>query len=887
MKQLRFLNKRADFVIEDASSVRDIYFPLVNEAGMMSSITAELAGDCKTGQDTWLLAPASSETLHESRATRNFWLSFADGTLWSASGGSAEQQAKRYSADKDSVKLYGGLLWQKVVRENKKLGVKAEVLSFVPSGKQYHDTVELMQITIENCADDELCFTPTAAIPLYGRSAADIRDHRHVTSLLHRLTVDTYGVSLRPTLTFDERGHQKGKNCYQVYGCGQDGESPSRFLGPVQDFVGYSGSYDMPEALAVGCDRWLAPGDTEEGYEMVGALQFAQRTLRPGERAVYYIVMGIDAPCNHYVGTDAASAFAEAFEQTCEYWQSVSAADFETGNDELDGWLRWVAVQPQLRRIYGCSFLPHHDYGRGGRGWRDLWQDCLSLLLRDPGQIRNDLKNYFAGVRADGTNATIIGKDGNSFVADRNSIVRVWMDHGFWPLRTVELYIQQSGDAQFLLEQAPWFCDNRKHRGEVIDNSNVPESNRLEYQGEIIYSSVLEHLLVQNISAFCDPGAHGNIRLRGADWNDALDQAVQNGESVAFTAAYAGNLTMLADLCMSLVNKGYANLPVSSSLAKLIAISDFSDAEGRKAARIRFEKTCETEYHVRTEISLLDLANKLKTMSDTLIGQLRQNEYLDCGWFNSYYDNDGKPTDGIYNGQSNMMLTGQVFSILSGTADEKMTSSIAKQADTLLYHPERGGYCLNTDFGSNIPPLGRMFGFAYGHKENGAVFCHMSVMYAYALYSRRHSAEGWKVLRELYHQSTDFDVSRIYPGIPEYFDIRGKGMYPYLTGAGSWLVLTMLTQCFGIRGDMGDVVFAPQLTAEQFDADGYAGVTCYLYNRRWQIRFHNPGHAEVEEYRIKSVTIDGKETLINSETAKIDRSILENAAAAVAEITLI
>ena len=72
--------------------------------------------------------------------------------------------------------------------------------------------------------------------------------------------------------------------------------------------------------------------------------------------------------------------------------------------------MRWVSLQPLLRRIYGCSFLPHHDYGRGGRGWRDLWQDCLSLLLMDPGGVGEMIQASFGGVRMDGTNATIIGE---------------------------------------------------------------------------------------------------------------------------------------------------------------------------------------------------------------------------------------------------------------------------------------------------------------------------------------------------------------------------------------------------------------------------------------------------------------------------------------------
>ena len=68
MQQLEFLNEQGDFILYDAQNYTGIYFPLVNESGMMSSVTPLLSGDCKTGQNTFLLAPASAETLHESRA---------------------------------------------------------------------------------------------------------------------------------------------------------------------------------------------------------------------------------------------------------------------------------------------------------------------------------------------------------------------------------------------------------------------------------------------------------------------------------------------------------------------------------------------------------------------------------------------------------------------------------------------------------------------------------------------------------------------------------------------------------------------------------------------------------------------------------------------------
>ena len=58
----------------------------------------------------------------------------------------------------------------------------------------------------------------------------------------------------------------------------------------------------------------------------------------------------------------------------------------------------------------------------------------------------------------------------------------------------------------------------------------------------------MEHLLLQNFAAFFDVGKHGHMKLRGADWNDALDMGKDKGESVAFTAAYAGNYKKLASI---------------------------------------------------------------------------------------------------------------------------------------------------------------------------------------------------------------------------------------------------------------------------------------------------------------------------------------------------
>ena len=167
--------------------------------------------------------------------------------------------------------------------------------------------------------------------------------------------------------------------------------------------------------------------------------------------------------------------------------------------------------------------------------------------------------------------------------------------------------------------------------------------------------------------------------------------------------------------------------------------------------------------------------------------------------------------------------------------------------------------------------LGRMFGFAYGEKENGAVFSHMTVMYANALYQRGFIREGYKALQTLADTALDFDTSRIYPGIPEYFNAEGRGMYAYLTGAASWYMLTLITEVFGVKGSFGDLVLEPKLVKEQFDDDGNAGVHLEFAGNTFVIRYHNAEKKDYGAYQISEVAampeldirMEGKKAVIS------------------------
>jgi cellobiose phosphorylase len=867
-----FTDERGSFALPDAHKNSYLYFPLVSEKGMVSAITPTLHGDIKTGQNTFLTPPVSVGDLHSSRAARNFWVNVTGYGAWSATGNSAPQIARNFADEgAEQVDLAAGFLWHKVTRTNASMGLQAQITNFVPPDA---DQVELMRVTLTNLGEQPLTLTATGAIPMYGRSADNLRDHRHVTSLLQRIRTHGHGVLVRPTLSFDERGHKPNTVTYAVLGAEADGMAPGALLPIVEEFIGEGGTLDWPEAVVAPKGRDYQAGQTIDGYEAMGGLRFQKIALRPGESHTYVLILAIledEVDPQLLVERYGSQAQFETWlARTEAYWeQKLRSFQVHSADTRLDGWMKWVALQPILRRICGNSFLPYHDYGRGGRGWRDLWQDLLASLIMESTQVRSLLLGNFAGVRMDGSNATIIGSAPGEFKADRNNIPRVWMDHGVWPLLTTQFYIDHSGDLAFLLEEQVYFKDPWINRAQAIDELwQAKDGTHLKtVTGEVYQGTVLEHLLIQHLTAFFNVGEHNCIKLEGADWNDGMDMAKERGESVAFTAFYASNLRLLSQLVLELDGLGVTEITLASELMALLDTLTMPVDYNSVAAK----QTCLAQYYAvtqrtvsgdKTTVTLQALADDLAAKASWLYAHLRGQEWIEdkegFGWFNGYYDNDGKRVEGEHADGVRMTLTGQVFAMMGDVATDEQAREMIRAADRYLFDPAVGGYRLNTDFGEVLLNLGRCFGFAFGHKENGAMFSHMAVMYANALYRRGFVREGYRVLEGIYRHSQNFATSRMYPGIPEYVSAKGRGMYSYLTGSASWYLFTTVTEVFGVRGVRGDLALNPKLVPAQFDEAGTAGIHTLFAGRRLEVVYHNPGFLEHDEYQIEGIKINGE-----------------------------
>ena len=116
MKQYKYIDRNGTFQLKDPETTNYLYFPLANENGVMSCVTPNLGGDSKMGQHHFWLEPVSSENLHSTKCTRNFWVKIKGQQPWSATGVSARQQMLIFDDDKEETMIEAGIMWHRVTR---------------------------------------------------------------------------------------------------------------------------------------------------------------------------------------------------------------------------------------------------------------------------------------------------------------------------------------------------------------------------------------------------------------------------------------------------------------------------------------------------------------------------------------------------------------------------------------------------------------------------------------------------------------------------------------------------------------------------------------------------------------------------------------------------
>ncbi len=799
------------------------YLPLFNFNGAYSSLTPFFGGDFKTDYHHYALKPVSEMDLYNLEFSRNI-LFEVGGKTYKLNGQTVDQQ-------NDKVTYHYGMLYQTVNRRNDVFSLTTTSLLTLD------DAVELHEVVIKNLLDKPLKMHITTAMPIYGRSAENLFDHRHVTSLLNRIMVHDGGIVVEPTLSFDERGHGINQTSYGVF-THIDGHKPTSYIPVLDDFIG-GGSLSFPKMV-----KTYPVGSKVEGYEAIGAIRYENINIPTAGEVKLYVSISISDRSKDIIQLNQkylnTTQFNESLLAVQEKFKKETAyIGFEMTSHERTNQLKWVTLQPILRRFFGNSYMPHHDYGHGGRGWRDLWQDLLSLIVSNDTTVKDVLYNNFKGVRIDGTNATIIGNKPGEFKADRNKIVRVWSDHGCWPLLTTKMYIDETGDIDFLLEKQTYFDDQFTHYTKRM-KTNFDLNNVLYYEG-----TILEHLILQNLVGHFNVGDHGFTRLEDADWNDGLDMANKFGETIAFTHFYTNNLAILADLIEALNTK---EIHLFEALYKLLFKQiDLNQYFDQVASFSESQKSYDKQ----------SITQQLRNLSNHKKAYLQDKAWFDT-YYQSYINNDGNFADSA----NQISLTGQTMALLNMVATKNQANKIASSTKDLLFDQSVGGYRLNSNYHEVLTNMGRAYGFAYGHKENGAVFAHMAVMYAYGLYQYDLVDYGYEAYQTLLDQALNKD-SGVLAGIPEYFNNRGHGKYSYLTGSASWLIKLLRTEVFGIKMQFGQLTLNPKLSQAEF-MNGKATIHTYIFGQKTTITYINKNNLPFGKYQIQKILLDGQNTSLRT-----------------------
>ena len=165
-----------------------------------------------------------------------------------------------------------------------------------------------------------------------------------------------------PTLTFDERGHNKNKIFYGALAKEEvNGEmvSPVSFCPVTEEFIGRGGNFENPYYVVKNQPLPYKAGEEVDGYETVAAIRFADCTLEPGETRTYIVALGygeseaeITELSKKYL---IKKHFDKYLEETKEFWQEKINVSYNSADSDFDNWMHWVNFQPMLRRIYGCS----------------------------------------------------------------------------------------------------------------------------------------------------------------------------------------------------------------------------------------------------------------------------------------------------------------------------------------------------------------------------------------------------------------------------------------------------------------------------------------------------------------------------------------------------
>ena len=191
----------------------------------------------------------------------------------------------------------------------------------------------------------------------------------------------------------------------------------------------------------------------------------------------------------------------------------------------------------------------------------------------------------------------------------------------------------------------------------------------------------------------------------------------------------------------------------------------------------------------------------------------------DGDWFLRATADDGTLIGSRGNPEGSIFLNAQSWALMAGIPDEEQTRRLVASVEKHLGTPIAPAV-LGPPFSGMVKHVGKLTLKSPGTGENGSIYSHAALFWAYALLGTGHVDAGWRVLRNLVPGGPGNPVSRcgqvpLY--VPNFYrgpaapEIMGRSSHSPNTGSAAWVYLTFLEKVIGLVGDGDSLCVDPHI----------------------------------------------------------------------------
>lgn len=214
-------------------------------------------------------------------------------------------------------------------------------------------------------------------------------------------------------------------------------------------------------------------------------------------------------------------------------------------------------------------------------------------------------------------------------------------------------------------------------------------------------------------------------------------------------------------------------------------------------------------------------AGSFRREADALRDRINELAW-DGDWYVRGFTDEGRAFGCRTDEEGRIFLNAQSWAIMCGAAEGERADACIRSVEQQLDTPS-GPMVLAPAYTRMHEDIGRLSLKPPGRNENGSVYCHAAVFYAYSLYQVQRGDAAYDVLRKLLCGSEGNPLERAgqlplyipnaYMGTPCGAK-AGESTHSPNTGTAPWYYRTVVEELFGLRGEWAGLRIDPQLPSE-------------------------------------------------------------------------